>query len=154
MIMGLPAHPLLVHFTISLLVLLPLGVLVSIVWAGMRKRLDWLLPLGAVVACLLTLATGNAGTALEESLPVRLASVQAHGEWGQWAMRICILFAVSVVLWWASVTEEPLSWADKPFLRSRGMRLGLTVLVGIVSVATLVIVTLTGHSGATAVWGS
>ena len=129
MIGNLPAHPLIVHFTVVLLTLLPAAVLVSVVWGGLRKRLDWLLPVGAIAAALLAMGSG------------------------QWAIRLAIAFAPSVVLWWASVTEQPLSWADRPFLRGRGPRLAFTALAVVVSVACLVVVTLTGHSGATAVWG-
>ncbi len=154
MIMGLPAHPLIVHFTVALLVLVPVAVLVSLVWPAMRRRLDWLLPLGAVAAGALALLAGQTGETLEHSLPVRLPSVKVHSEWGEWAQRLGGLFAISVVLWWASVTEQPLRVADRPFLRSSGARLAFTALVAVVSVATLVIVTLAGHSGATAVWGS
>lgn len=153
MILGLPVHPLLVHFAITLLVLLPLAVLVSVVWKGMRDRLDWLLPVGAVAACLVALVTGQAGTALEHTLPKVLPAVATHTGWGEWALRTSILFAVVVVLWWAAVTEKPFSWADRPFLRGSAVRLALTVLAAVVSVVTLVIITLTGHSGAVAVWG-
>ena len=119
MIGNLPAHPLIVHFTVVLLTLLPAAVLVSVVWGGLRKRLDWLLPVGAIAAALLAMGSG----------------------------------VTSVVPWWASITEQPLSWADRPFLRGRGPRLAFTALAVVVSVACLVVVTLTGHSGATAVWG-
>ncbi len=153
MIANLPAHPLIVHFTVALLVLVPLGVLTSVVWPAMRNRLDWLLPLGAVVAGALALIAGQTGEALEHSLPVRLPAVEAHGGWGEWAQRVGGLFAITVVLWWASVTESPVKVADRPFLRTAAARRVLSVVVALVSVATLVVVTLTGHSGAVAVWG-
>lgn len=153
MIFGLPAHPLLVHFAVSLLVLVPLAVLVSVFWKGMRNRLDWLLPLGAVAACLVALLAGQAGEALQATLPVQRAAVQTHADLGQWTMRVSIAFGVSVVLWWASVTEHPIRWAELPFLRGKGVRLALTILVAIVSLVALVLVTITGHAGSVAVWG-
>ena len=143
MIGNLPAHPLIVHFTVVLLTLLPAAVLVSVVWGGLRKRLDWLLPVGAIAAALLAMGSGVTGEALQQTLPVQLPAVHTHTEWGQWAIRLAIAFAPSVVLW----------WADRPFLRGRGPRLAFTALAVVVSVACLVVVTLTGHSGATAVWG-
>ena len=133
MIGNLPAHPLIVHFTVVLLTLLPAAVLVSVVWGGLRKRLDWLLPVGAIAAALLAMGSGVTGEALQQTLPVQLPAVHTHTEWGQWAIRLAIAFAPSVVLWWASVTEQPLSWADRPFLRGRGPRLAFTALAVVVS---------------------
>lgn len=152
MIGNLPAHPLIVHFTVVLLTLLPLAVLVSIAWPGLRRRLDWLLPLGALAAGLLAAGASVTGDVLERALPVSLPAVHTHTEWGQWAVRLAIAFALIVVVWWASVTENPLSWLDRPVLRGKGTRLALTILAAVVSAACLVVVTLTGHSGATAVW--
>ncbi len=154
MIGNLPLHPLVVHFTVVLLTLLPVAVLVSLVWPGLRKRLDWLLPVGALAALALAVLAGETGEILEHRLPVKLAAVHTHTEWGEWAIRAGIAFGIAVVLWWAAVTEKPLALLDRPFLRGSGVRVALTVLVGLVSLGCLVVVTLAGHSGATAVWGS
>ena len=44
-----PLHPLVVHAVVIFLTVVPLLVLVSLVWRGLRDRLDWLLPVAALV---------------------------------------------------------------------------------------------------------
>jgi len=57
---GLPLHPLIVHFVVVLLVIAPLGALLTALWPAVRRRFGWLAFAAAAVAtALVPVATGS-----------------------------------------------------------------------------------------------
>lgn len=143
---GLPAHPLLVHLVV---VLLPLsaaaGVLAS-AWPAVQRRLGVLVPLGAVVGALAVPLTTRAGRDLARHFgnPPFIAQHQAYG---------------NQVLPWAAALAitTTLQWLVLRRARTRtslALRVALGLAVVVSAAGTVVIVVLTGDSGARAVWGS
>jgi uncharacterized membrane protein len=66
---GLPVHPLLVHFTVVLIVLSVAGAVLTAVWPAVRRRFGWLVFAAAVVSTLLVPFTTTSGENLAGRLP-------------------------------------------------------------------------------------
>jgi hypothetical protein len=153
--MNLPLHPLVVHVVVVFLIVVPLLVLVSLVWRGLRDRLDWITPIAAVVGGISALVAGETGEDLERKFG-HSALIQTHAQAGKLVEPAAVLFAFFTVLWWVTSTQafESLVESKLPFLHMPAVRIAAAVLVGISSVVVLVLVFIAGHSGATAVWTS
>jgi uncharacterized membrane protein len=142
---GLPLHPLIVHVAVVLVPLSALGALLISWRPGLRRRYGWLTVAFAAAGAAGALAARFTGPVLANQIGLgsspRLAS---HRMWGLWAPWPALLLAVSLAV---------MVWADGD--RS-GRRLAQLVSAGLVvvsAVASLVLVTLAGHSGATLLWG-
>ena len=149
-----PLHPLVVHAAVMLLVLVPLGVLVSLFWRGLRNRLDWLLPLGAVGGLITAIAAEVTGNTLLTQLKQGSQLVANHVELGQKGPWVAGVFAVATILWWLTNSEVMKSWveAKQPWLRRGRIPLIASILMGIACLVVLVMVYLIGDSGAAAAW--
>ena len=148
---SLPLHPLVVHFAVMLLVLVPIAVLVSLFWRGLRNRLDWLMPLGAVGGAIAAEITGNT---LLTQLKVGSQLVASHVELGQKGPWVAGVFAVATIGWWLTTSEVLKGWVEtkQPWLRRGRIPLIASILMGIACIVVLVVVYLIGDSGAVAVW--
>lgn len=89
---GLPLHPLVVHFVVALLVIAPLGALLTALWPAVRRRFGWLAFAAAAVATALVPVATSSG----ENLANRLAltgptaeQVSKHEE------------LADLMIWWA-----------------------------------------------------
>lgn len=85
---GLPVHPLLVHFTVVLLVLAVVGAVLTAVWPAVRRRFGWLVFADAVVGALLVPFTTTSGTNLASRLPAN-SLIDEHMRLGE------------MMIWWA-----------------------------------------------------
>ena len=137
LILGLPVHPLVVHFAIVLLILGALGVIAIVLVPRWRGALGILTILFIGAGGLASFIAKESG----EQLAMRVGLPQQHAQWGD---RLPILaFALFVVT---------IAWY---FWQRNSRSVGVTILgiVGIVlAVATMALTTLVGHSGAVAVW--
>jgi hypothetical protein len=144
-IFGVPLHPLVNHAVIVLVPLAVLGTLVITAVPRWRTAYGWLVvALSAVAFASVPLAT-RSGRNLEESLelggPV-LEKVQEHQEMGDrliWAVGAMLVLDVAVML---------MHRAGRP----AGQTALVAVLASIAGLVSLVVVVLTGHMGAEAVW--
>ena len=85
---GLPLHPLLVHFVVVLLVIAPLGALLTALWPAVRRRFGWL----AFAAAAVGTALVPFATASGENLANRVGTnplVQTHEQ------------LADLMIWWA-----------------------------------------------------
>ena len=151
---SLPLHPLVVHAAVMLLVLVPLLVLVSLFWRGLRNRLDWLLPVGAIAGAIAAFAAEVTGYQLVPLLKQGSVLVAKHAELGQTGPFVASVFAIATIGWWLTSSEVMKNWveAKQPWLRRGRIPLVASILMAIACVVMLVIVVLIGDSGATAVW--
>lgn len=141
---GLPLHPLLVHAAV---VFGPLGALAGLAYAAVpswRTRLR--LPMAglAVVAGLAVLAAYLSGNDFLDSRPelAQLPAVQIHEDRAQIAL-------------WATLALSLVAVATAWLHERRGaLRVLLPVVLGLVSIGSLVAVVMTGDAGSRAVWGS
>lgn len=140
-VIGLPLHPLVVHGAVVLVPLAALGALAVLFSSWMRTRYGWLTVWVAVAGAAATLAARLSGPVLAERISAGGPTFEAHEMWGQLAVFPAV--ALAVLLPSALLVEN----------RSRA---GWWVLVALTTISAgggLVLVVLTGHSGATAVWG-
>lgn len=85
---GLPVHPLVVHFTVVLLVLASLGALLTALWPAVRRRFGWLVVAVAAVGTILVPIATSSG----ENLANRIGTnplIQTHEQ------------LADLMLWWS-----------------------------------------------------
>ena len=139
-VFGLPLHPLVVHAAVVLIPLASIGALLVVVSGRLRDRYGWLTVAFAVAAAGSAIVAKLSGEALAASLGVGklVATHQSFGELVPYpAVALAVALPASLLLqrrsvagWWIAA-----------------------VVTALASLAGLVLVGLTGHSGATAVWG-
>lgn len=141
-IFGLPLHPLIVHAAVVLVPLAALGALLVVAIPWVRTRYGGLTALFAVAATGSALAARFTGPALATELGLagsaRIARHQAYGLWMPWP--VLLLLVALVAYLWAQAR------GPKALVAISGV---VTVLASLIS---LVLIGLTGHAGATAVW--
>lgn len=140
-VFGLPLHPLVVHGAVVLVPLAALGALAVVFSSWVRSRYGWLTVVAAVAGAGATLAARFSGPALAEQLSTGGPAFEAHQMWGQLAPFPAV--ALALLLPAALLVES----------RSRAAWWTCVALTATVAVASLVLIVLTGHSGAIAVWG-
>jgi hypothetical protein len=148
-ILGLPAHPLLVHATVVSVPLAAMLVLGAVlvprfrVWAG-------LLPCAvSLVALILTPLSTATGEDLEHELP-RNALIEEHARLGDQLMPFTIaLFVFAAAFWWLTRRTNA---ADGRW--PRALVVGVGVLAVTAALGTGVQVARIGHSGAKAAWSN
>ncbi len=139
-IFGLPLHPLVVHAAVVLIPIACLGALAVVLSVRVRDRYGWLTATFAIAAAGSAIAARLSGEALEASLGAA-EMVATHRSFGEWitypTLALALLLPAALLLrgrsaagWWLTA-----------------------VLSAVAAIAGLVLVGLTGHSGATAVWG-
>lgn len=138
-ILGLPVHPLVVHFAIVLLILGALGLIAIVLIPRWRGALGWATIAVLGVGTIAAFAATESGEALSE----RVGLPQEHAEWGD------RLFPVSVALF-----AIALGWYLWQRRSSGAAVTALGVLGILVAIGTIALTTVVGHSGAEAVWAS
>lgn len=140
---GIPLHPLVVHAAVVLVPLVALGALVIVASARARKRYGSLVALGSVVAAASAAMARLTGEALAGGAPG--AGVLAdHMMWGNLApipVGVLSLSTIALML----IDRLRSGRASVPYL----VVAGLTVVAAL---ASLALIGLVGHLGATSVW--
>lgn len=150
-ISGLPLHPLLVHGVVVLIPLTVSALLLGQFWPAARRRLGIVTPLAALAVLVLVPLTIAAGRSLA-SVVGPLPAVQHHQRYGTMLLPWAIaLFVVAASQWawfrWGVARYRPPHGAATaaPLLLA-----GASIVVG---VGILILVVVTGETGARAVWG-
>lgn len=145
---GIPLHPLVVHFSVVFLLLVAGAQILAVVVSRFRAWIGWALPLAGVVTAIAAKVSTVTGDDLSDTRDTPL--VETHEDWGERLELLGFALAAATVLYWL---------VTSPWGRAKlGDRLPTWVapLIGIaaalIAVATLVVTTITGHTGATAVW--
>jgi uncharacterized membrane protein len=163
---GLPVHPLLVHFTVVLIVIAVAGSVLTAVWPAVRRRFGWLVVAASALGTLLVPFTTTSGENLASRYPAN-ALISEHERLGDlmiwWAVGLTVAVgALMVVHTMAERTatvkvavgaagaeqEEPQQAAKAPALVAIVLAL---VTVG-VAVGAGIHVYRVGDAGARAVW--
>ncbi|MFY8027074.1 MAG: cytochrome b5 domain-containing protein [Aquiluna sp.] len=135
----LPLHPLAVHFAVALF---PVALLALIAVISVKKLRDKYLTL-SVVAVILTLPLVFVAQQSGESLSEVLYEPQPHSEYGEMLMPLASVTAAAAAALWLSLRQN---WKKI-----------ISQLLGVVaislSVASIAMTFVVGHSGAEAVWG-
>ena len=140
---GLPLHPLLVHSAVVLVPLVAFAALVMSYLPSFSRRhgkLIFILALAAQVSVFLAKISGEAFSEILNK------NVEKHAELGEIAPLVTIPMVVLIYIRWRMDRGESIN--GKAALR----RLTSLALV-VSSVASLIVIFLVGHSGASSVWG-
>jgi hypothetical protein len=155
-LLGLPAHPLLVHAAVVFGPLLALAVVLYGLVPALRQRIGWVVLLLAVAAPVALWFAHQSGEALFEVFVARnyppqiLAQVDLHKDFGSaaaWAGTVLGLLAIALVLVSSSAAKKPATTGSKATVWA------LTGLSLLAAAATMYYVYRTGDTGAQAVWG-
>ena len=165
-VFGLPVHALVIHLVV---VLGPLGALSAIAYAARpawRVALRWPTVVLAVVTGATSYVAAESGEKLEHRLLTTAAArnspggrlIEAHADAGG-AMKLVglafMVVALVVVLWALPATPVQRNVTDPAGpARSPAVALAGVVLLVLAGLGVLYQVTVTGHSGAKAVWSS
>jgi len=139
MVLGLPAHPLLVHFAVVLFPVAALGVAAIVAIPKLRSRF-----LGAgVIALALTVPFVFAAVQSGEALEDVYYEPEPHSEYGEMMMPIALgTLAIAVAVWLAIKYSWPKHIASS---------LGFLMVSAAIGASAMTFVV--GHSGAEATWG-
>jgi hypothetical protein len=143
MLAGLPLHPLLVHSAVILVPLVAIGALVMSYLPSFSRRHGKLILIVALVAQVSVFLAKISGEALSEILD---KEVEKHAQLGEIAPFVTIPMVALIYLRWRM--DRAGSSTGSVAIR----RLTSVALV-IASLASLVVIFLVGHSGASSVWG-
>jgi cytochrome b involved in lipid metabolism len=139
MVLGLPAHPLLVHFAVVLFPVAALGVAAIVAIPKLRSRF-----LGAgVIALALTVPLVFAAVQSGEALEDVYYEPEPHSEYGEMMMPIALgTLAIAIAVWLAIKYSWPKLIASA---------LGFLMVSAAIGASAMTFVV--GHSGAEATWG-
>lgn len=168
-LLGLPAHPLIVHIPVAMLPLAALGVVVMLVRRAWYERYKWgVLVIGAIgtVGAIVATSTG-------EELEHRIGEVEGreairgiheHAESGELARTLAIVFFVALaayvlVPWFLDRRNgstpaglDAGAAAAAPKTQPSWLRPVLMAFVALAAVASMVSIIDAGHSGASKAW--
>ena len=153
---GLPLHPLIIHVVV---VFAPLAALSGIAYAVVprwRWWLRWPFVACAVIAAVSGVLAAQSGYSLMHARNLQqLATVQTHRHRGSLLRWLLLAFLVPTALgaWLLGGTSALASGGGAREGRNGVVAIGLQVLIVVASVAVLVLVFLTGDSGARTIWG-
>jgi hypothetical protein len=160
-ILGIPAHPLLIHFAVVFIPLLVVGAIVYAAWPPFHSRITWAVLLLAIVAPFAGLFAKLSGQDFKARL-IRekltsskgLAQIAVHNSYGNhtfwWTLALGILTLVLLAYYWQAgrgVTTEGSgagSWT--------AVRIGSTVVMLVVGAIVGYYVFRTGDTGAHIAW--
>ncbi len=157
-LMGLPAHPLIVHGVVVLVPLAALGLFLSAVWPAARDKIGWI-TVGIATVCLVMIpfATGS-GENLEERVD-ETELVEEHAELGERLLPWVILLLVAAVVVMAFFhyrNKVDAKVADGTLTgRPSWMKIAAPLVIAfaiIVSLGNAWTTYEVGHSGAKATW--
>ena len=143
MLAGLPLHPLLVHSAVILVPLVAIGALIMSYLPSFSRRHGKLILIVALVAQVSVFLAKISGEAFSEILD---KEVEKHAQLGEIAPFVTIPMVALIYLRWRM--DRAGSSTGSVAIR----RLTSVALV-IASLASLVVIFLVGHSGASSVWG-
>ena len=143
MLAGLPLHPLLVHSAVVLVPLVAIGALVMSYLPSFSRRHGKLILTLAVIAQVSVFLAKMSGEAFSEILD---KNVEKHAELGEIAPLVTLPVVALIYLRWRM--DRAGSSIGNVVIR----RLTSVALV-VSSLASLIVIFLVGHSGASSVWG-
>lgn len=167
-LLGLPAHPLVVHIPVAMLPLAALGVLVMLMKRAWYERYRWaVLVVGAIGTVGAILATSS-GEDLEHTIGrvegrEAARAIHEHAEAGELARTLAIVFFVAlaawvVVPWFLERRARVASAGAAANVEAPGgtgpawLRPVLMGVVALTAVSSMVSIVNAGHSGASEAW--
>jgi len=154
---GLPAHPLFVHVPVVLVPLAAIGAFAMAFWPWLRARIGWIVAGLAVLGGIGAILAASAGEELQEG-ERGSSAIRRHGEIGERARNLSILFAILVVAfvaaeWWLKrrATRVGADAAASTVWRKWALPAAAVISVASGAWATYSVID-AGHSGAKVTW--
>lgn len=136
-IVGLPVHPLVVHFAVVILPLSTIALIAIIYTPRIKVKYSFIAAAGIVLGSAAVLVAKQSGEALAE----KIGTPVVHADYGSLLTIAAFVFMVLTIIWYQSAKGR----------KSRTATL-LSHITALAGVAVLILTFLTGHSGAEAVW--
>lgn len=136
-IVGLPVHPLVVHFAVVILPLSTIALIAIIYTPKIKVKYSFIAAAGIVLGSAAVLVAKQSGEALAE----KIGTPVVHADYGSLLTIAAFIFMVLTIIWYQSAKGRK--------SRTASLLSHITALAG---VAVLILTFLTGHSGAEAVW--
>ena len=136
-IVGLPVHPLVVHFAVVILPLSTIALIAIIYTPRIKVKYSFIAAAGIVLGSAAVLVAKQSGEALAE----KIGTPVVHADYGSLLTIAAFIFMVLTIIWYQSAKGR----------KSRTATL-LSHITALAGVAVLILTFLTGHSGAEAVW--
>ncbi|MFT3970012.1 MAG: cytochrome b5-like heme/steroid binding domain-containing protein [Micropruina sp.] len=140
-VFGLPLHPLVVHAVVVLLPLSALALIACVLFGRLRRGYAPLALLGLVAGTAAAWVAVLSGHALAD----QVGTPAAHMAWGEWLPRVATATLVVAAVWY---------FLQRGKAEPDSLTKGLGILTALLSVASVALTVIVGHSGATAVWSS
>ena len=144
-----PLHPLVVHAAVVLLPLAAIGALVIVLWGRARERYGSLVAAGAIAAAGAVIAARLSGEVLAGTT-TGTGTLGAHMFWGLIAPWPAGILALAVTGYVLVARRASTVGNDQP--TKNVLQTTLAIVTAAAAVVSLVVVIITGHLGATAVW--
>lgn len=180
-VFGLPMHALVIHGVVVLVPLSAVCAMAYAAMPGWRRLLLWPTALGALVSGVSAFVAAESGESLLRRVSATRAGttnfelLSEHTEWGYRARVVCLVFMLIVLVAVCLLSlptgtdrqggpghtesaSTPRAKAEQRLVAVRvvaqpsAVQVGLRVLVVLVSLAALVVIVFTGHSGSAVVW--
>lgn len=156
-LLGLPAHPLLVHVPVVFVPLTLLIAILAVAWSRGRKVLSLVVALGAGIGMVGAQVAVMSGEALQER--VRVTSlVHQHAELGEGARTLAILMFLAAVAYvareWIGDLHVRGTERLRQVLAPRAMGVVLSVALLATAGLSTVWIARAGHVGAKATWST
>lgn len=152
-VMGVPAHPLMVHVPVVLVPLATLGIF-AMFWPSWRTRIGWIIVLFTGAALFFTQLAIDSGQALEESVK-ETSLLRAHTRTAEGARLWVFLFFIAVlgVMVLVPLLKRRATTAGTEAPSNPPIVLAAVAIAAILGVAASAVIYDVGHSGAKASWG-
>lgn len=154
-LLGLPAHPLVVHLSVVFIPLTLILAILAVAWARGRRVLSLVVAIGATISMLGAQVAVWSGESLQER--VRETSlVEQHAELGEGTRTFAILMFLAAVAYfareWRDDVHVPGADRVRGLLAPRAIGIALSVVLLATAGLTTVWVARAGHMGAKATW--
>ncbi len=149
---GVPLHPLVVHAAVVLTPVAALAVAVNALvprWRWLLRHAAAVLAVGAAATVQVSAMTGDS---LAHAFPPGNKLIADHEMWaGRLQAATWVMAGIAVVAWWAFAVVSPFPKGNRT-ARVEVLGRALVIALPLVALAVMVLVVLTGHAGAQAVW--
>lgn len=153
-VMGVPAHPLMVHVPVVLVPLSTLGIFLMF-WPAWRARIGWIVVLFAGAALFFTQLAIDSGQALEESVK-ETSLLEAHTETAEGARLWVFLFFIAVlgVMVLVTLIKRRATASGTTAPSNPPMVLAAVAIAALLGIGASAVIYDVGHSGAKATWAN
>lgn len=145
---GIPLHPLIVHFAIVFLLVVAGAQVLAVLLPRFRAWIGWALPVAGVITAVVAKLTTTTGDDLSDTR--NTPAVERHEDWGERLELLGFTLAAVAVVYW--LVTSPWGRAKLGDRLPSWVAPVVGVIAALIGVATIVVTTITGHTGAASVW--